>query len=119
MTKVITFLYTFLDEETGVLADIVAPNESAARLSLGDDWILADRCPLFSPPVEVDKWDGVVKKAQDEAAGAFEAMNAARPGPGTMTTPESLKAFSDATAVYERKKARVTKLLNMSVGTAA
>jgi hypothetical protein len=115
MSKVTTFLYTFVDEETGELADITAPNESAARLWLGGDWILAGRCPLFSQPAEVGRWDGVVKEAQVEAAKAFDAMNAARPKPGTMTTAESLKAFNDATADYERKKARVTKLVNISV----
>ncbi len=115
MNEVTTFLYTFLDEETGVLADIIAPNESAARLSLGDDWILAERCPLFSTPAEVGKWNDVVLEAQIARDEAFKAMNAARPRPGTMTTPESLKAFDDAKTEYERKKARVTKLLNMSV----
>ena len=63
MTKVVTSLYTFLDEETGVIADTVAPNESAARLSLGGDWILSHRCPLFSPPVDVGEWHDVVEKA--------------------------------------------------------
>ena len=38
--------------------------------------------------------------------------------PCTTTTPEALKAFNDATADYERKKARVTKLLKMSVSAA-
>jgi len=118
MTKITTFLYTFVDEETGELADITAPNESAARLWLGGDWILADRCPLFSQPAEVGKWDGVVKEAQVDAAKAFDAMNAAMPKPGTMATPESLKTFSDATTDYERKKARVTRLLNVSINAA-
>ena len=39
MVKITTFLYTLVDEETGELADIAAPNESAARLWLGGDWI--------------------------------------------------------------------------------
>jgi GxxExxY protein len=60
-------------------ADITAPNESAARLWLGGDWILADRCPLFGHPAEVGNWDGVVRDAQAQAAKAFDAM---MPKPG-------------------------------------
>jgi hypothetical protein len=118
MTKVTTFLYTFVDEATGEFADITAPNESAARLWRGGDWILGGKCPLFGQPAEVGNWDGVVKDAQAEAAKAFGAMNAAMPKPGTITTPEALKAFNNATVDYERKKARVTKLLTMSVSAA-
>jgi hypothetical protein len=118
MSQVTTFLYTFVDEQTGEFADITAPNESAARLWLGRDWILADRCPLFSPPAEVGKWNDVVKEAQTQAEEAFAAMNAARPKPGAMTTPEALNALNNASADYERKKTRVTKLLNMSVTAA-
>ena len=112
---VTTFLYTFVDEETGEFADITAPNESAARLWLGGDWILASRCPLFGQPAEVGKWDRVIKDAQAEATKAFEVMNTSRPKPGAMTTPEALKALNDAEADYERKRDRVTKLLKMSV----
>jgi hypothetical protein len=67
MVKITTFLYTLVDEETGELADIAAPNESAARLWLGGDWILPDRCPLFAGPAEVADWDRVVKEAQSDA----------------------------------------------------
>lgn len=45
-------------------------------------------------------------------------MNAAMPKSGTMTTTEALEAFNVAEVDYERKKARVTKLLAMSVSAA-
>lgn len=45
-------------------------------------------------------------------------MNAARPKSGTMTTTEALETFNVADADYERKKARVTKLLAISVSAA-
>ncbi|MBX9842655.1 MAG: hypothetical protein K2Z80_12700 [Xanthobacteraceae bacterium] len=108
-------LFTFIDDESGELADIVAPNEAAARLWLGGEWILPDRCPLFAPPAAVGDWDRVVKDAQAEASQAFADMNAARPKRGTMASMEEVKAFNEATATYELKKARVTKLVGMSV----
>jgi hypothetical protein len=114
MTKIKGFLYTFIDEESGELDDIVAPNEQTARLHLGDDWIDASRCPLFSPPVDVGKWDSVVWDAHVDAGSAFDAMNAARPMSGSTTSPEALNAFNEATANHARKKARLTRLLKMS-----
>jgi hypothetical protein len=116
MAKVTTFLYTFIDEETGEFDDIAAPNESAARLWLGGKWILDGRCPLFSRAAEVGEWEGVVNEAQVEAANALDAMNTSMPKPGmpgTMTTTESFKSFNDAKADYERRKARVSKLVKM------
>lgn len=115
MTKVTTYLYTFIDEETGEFGDIVAPNESAARLALGGDWILPERCPLFAQPSGVGGWDKIVKQAQAEAAAAFDAMRAAAPKPGTMTTPDAFKDFNESNEKYEKAKARVTRLLKMSV----
>jgi hypothetical protein len=117
MTKPVTYLYTFIDNETGELADILAPNESAARLWLAGDWILPGRCPLFAPPANVGGWDKVIKDAQAEAAEAFEAMNAARPRPGR-TTPEALRAHADASVRHRCKRDRVTKLINMTVNAA-
>jgi hypothetical protein len=117
MSKITTILFTFVDEETGEFADITAPNEAAARLWLGGDWILPDRCPLFAAPADVGDWDRVVKEAQAEAQQAFAAMNAARPKSGAMTTPQALEAFEEA-AEHERKRARVTKLIEMSLASA-
>lgn len=113
MTKVETFLYTFVDEQTGELGDIMAPNESAARLWLGGDWIFSDRCPALAPPAGVGDWDLVVEDAQADAAAAKAVMMAAQPR-GT-ATPEALRAFSEAVADHDRKRARVTKLIEMSV----
>ena len=52
MVKITTFLYTLVDEETGELADIAAPDKSAARLWLGGDWIFSPTGVLSSlgPP---------------------------------------------------------------------
>jgi hypothetical protein len=113
MTEPVTYLYTFTDEETGELADILAPNESAARLWLGGDWMHADRCPLFAPPSAVGDWRKIVKEAQGEAAKALAAMKAAQPA--GMTTPEALAAYNDAVVDHERKAARATKLIKMSI----
>jgi hypothetical protein len=118
MPKPTTFLFTFVDEATGEFADITAPNESAARLWLGGDWIFADRCPMFAQPSEVGDWEKIVRQAQAEAAAAFEAMNNAAPKLGTMTAPEALMVYNEAGAKYEKAKARVTKLLKMSVTAA-
>ena len=60
----------------------------------------------------------MVREAQAEAAKAFDAMTAAAPKPGTMTTPETLKAYDEAGAKYEKAKARVTRLLKMSINAA-
>jgi hypothetical protein len=43
--------------------------------------------------------------------------NAARPKPG-VTTPEALGAHADASAEHQRKRDRVTKLINMTVNAA-
>jgi hypothetical protein len=118
MSKITTFLYTLVDEETGELADIAAPNESAARLWLGGGWILPERCPLFAAPAEVADWDRVVKEAQSDADLAFANMNAARPKPGSITTTQVLQTFNEATAEFDRKKARVAKLLKISAALA-
>lgn len=116
MTQVETFLYTFIDEETGEFADMLAPNESAARLWLGDQWMFSERCPLFAPPPGVGDWDALFRGAQAEADAARAAMMAARPE--AKATMEQMVAYEAACAVYDRKAARLSRLSEMSIAAA-
>jgi hypothetical protein len=44
------FLFTFEDQNTGELADTIAPNEAAARRRLGGNWVDVERAPLWAQP---------------------------------------------------------------------
>jgi hypothetical protein len=116
MTKVETLHFTFIDEETDDFADQVAPDESTARLWLGDQWIFSDRCPLLAPPASVGDWDALLRGAQAKADAARAAMMAARPG--AKATMEQMIAYEAACAVYDRKAARLSRLNEMSVAAA-
>jgi hypothetical protein len=113
MTKAETFLFTFIDGETGERADQLAPNEPAARLWLGDQWMFSDRCPLFAPPASVMRWDLIINDAQAEADKAKAAMMAAQPKP--MAAKDEWTAYHAAGADYDRKSARATMLARMSI----
>jgi hypothetical protein len=115
---VTAFLFTFEDQNTGELADTIAPNEAAARLQLGGDWVDVERAPLWAPPSEIGDMAKIIQQAQDEERAAHAAAQAANPmGKGRFTTPEALKKFSDAEAAHAKALARVRALLKLSAST--
>lgn len=106
-------LFTFQDVQTGDLWDTCAPNEAAARLSLGGIFTDVERTiALGSCPIgDLDK---IVREAQAEERTAHAAAQAANPmGKGRFTTPEVLKRFSDAQAAHTKAQARVSALLKL------
>jgi hypothetical protein len=72
----IAFLFTFEDQRTGDLADTIAPNEAAARLRLGGDWIDVKRAPLWAQPSEVGDLPRIIQEALEDELVAHAAVHA-------------------------------------------
>jgi hypothetical protein len=108
-------LFTFEDQNTGQLADIIAANESAARLRLGGIWINPERAPLWTSPSEIRDLPRVIKMAQEDERAAHTALVAAnRMGKQRFTTPEALQRFNDAEETHRKAQARVRALIRIS-----
>ena len=106
-------LFTFEDIETGDLWDICAPNEAAARLQLGGIFTDIERTAVFGP-CPIGNLDRVIEQAIANERAAHAAARAANPmGKGRFTTPEALKAFSDAQAAHAKAESRVSALLKL------
>jgi hypothetical protein len=106
-------LFTFQDLETGDLRDTCAPNEAAARLSLGGIFTdIEHTTSLASCPIgDLDK---ILGQAQADERAAHAAAQEANPmGKGRFTTPEALKKLSDAQAAHAKAQARVRALLRL------
>lgn len=109
MSKVAKSLFTFVDEEP------VRRHHGAER---GDRKAAAGR--RLDPARAVPAPRAAVRcrglgphhqRRADEAQQAFADMNAARSKPGKMASMETVQAFNEATATYERKRAVVTQLI--------
>jgi len=112
------FLFTFEDQTTGELADTIAPNEAAARLRLGGDWVNVERAPLWARPSEVGDLPRIIQEALHEERAAHAAVQAANPmGKDRFTSPEALKEFTDAQEAHRRAQARRRALIEMSLST--
>lgn len=106
-------LFTFQDLETGELWDTCAPNEAAARLQLGGIFTDPDRTAAFGS-CSIANLDRLIAQAIADERAANAAAQAANPmGKARFTTPEALKAFSDAQAAHAKAEARVSALLKL------
>jgi hypothetical protein len=110
--------YTFEDQETGELRSIAAPNESAARLSLGGIWTQVERAVAWTP-CNIDGLNRLLEEAQVEEREAHAAVLAANPmGKARFTTPEALAAFTAAQERHRKAQARCSELARL-IGTSA
>jgi len=106
-------LFTFQELETGDLKDTCAPNEAAARLSLGGIFTDIERTTALGSCL-ISDLDKILEQAQADEQAAHAAAQAANPmGKGRFTTPEALKIFSDAQAAHAKAQARVRALLEL------
>ncbi len=107
-------LFTFQNQNTGEFADILAPNESAARLWLGGDWMHRDIAPLWAS-CEVGGTSTIIGEAQRQEREAHAAMVAANPiGKERFTTSEALAKLREAEMAHRKTKARVEALIKIS-----
>lgn len=108
-------LFTFEDQESGELRSIIAANEAAARLQLGDIWINIERTAAWTP-CEIDGLPAIFRDAQATEAAALRAMNEANPmGKGRFTTPEALAYFTAAQEEHRKSQARREELMHLMI----
>jgi hypothetical protein len=105
-------LYTFRDRTTGEIRDIGAPDEAAARTSLGGVWTDRERAPSWTA-CEIGDLDKVLADAMKEERRALDAALELNPlhRKRRATTPETLAAFSQARERHRTAKARVRDLM--------
>jgi hypothetical protein len=105
-------LFTFEDQETGELRDIIAPNEAAARLQLGGIWIDIERTAAWQP-CEIAGLPEIFREAQAAEETAHREAMAANPMGRGMTTPEKLMALTAAQEKHRKLQARRQALMHL------
>jgi hypothetical protein len=105
-------LFTFEDQETGELRDIIAPNEAAARLRLGGIWTDIERTAAWQP-CEIAGLPEIFRETQAaEEAAHREAMVANPMGRGG-TIQEALNALTAAQEKHRKLQARRQALMHL------
>jgi hypothetical protein len=107
-------LYSFQDQTTGEIRDIGAPNEAAARTSLGGIWTDRRRAASWTA-CDIGDLNHVLAEAMKEERRALDASLAVNPHrcAKRMPTPQMLVDFATAQDRHRQAKARVRELMRM------
>jgi hypothetical protein len=107
-------VFTFEDQASGLKRSIRAPNEAAARLSLGGVWVDAERAP-GRHPCRIDDLLELLKEAQAAERVAHEACVGANSIRRTrMTTAEVLAQVNALAEKHRQADAWVQELIRIS-----
>ena len=110
-------VFTFEDQATGSSRSILAPNEAAARLLLGGNWIDKERTPGRAPN-RIEDLAELLKEAQAAERAAHQAYLDANPIRRTRIATAEILGRINALAEKQRQaQAWVQELIRISVVT--
>ena len=107
-------LYSFQDQTTGEIRDVRAPNEAAARTSLGGIWTDRTRAASWTA-CDIGDLHIVLSEAMKEERRALDAALKVNPHhcAKRVTTPQTLEEFAQAQDRHRKAKARVRELMRL------